>query len=111
MVLISSTLAFQAGKWGTGFLVNPQSLGGMDGQLYPTPKPAGYVEANVCRGNHSDANFGSYAYAAPYVYLSCEGNGLVALQVNTSTPPFSNSDSPCPRPPCNAAPFSPLPPS
>src|SRR6266852_4146984 len=110
MVLISPTLAFQAGKWGTGFLVNPQSLGGMDGQLYPTPKPAGYVEANVCRGNHSDANFGSYAYAAPYVYLSCEGNGLVALQVNTSTPSFSNCDATCAGPSWDAGGFSPGPP-
>jgi putative pyrroloquinoline-quinone binding quinoprotein len=110
MVLISPTLAFQAGKWGTGFLVNPQALGGMDGQLYPTPKPAGYVEANVCRGNHSDANFGSYAYAAPYVYLSCEGNGLVALQVNTSTPSFSNCDATCGGPSWNATGFSPGPP-
>src|SRR4029077_19401568 len=76
MVLISPTLAFQAGKWGTGFLVDPQALRGMDGQRFPTPYPATYSEANVCRGNHSDANFGSYAYAAPYVYLGCEGNGL-----------------------------------
>jgi hypothetical protein len=110
MVLISPTLAFQAGKWGTGFLVNPQALGGMDGQLYPTPKPAGYVEANVCRGNHSDANFGSYAYAAPYVYLSCEGNGLVALHINTSTPSFSNCDATCAGPSWNAGGFSPGPP-
>ncbi len=110
MVLISPTLAFQSGKWGTGFLVNPQALGGMDGQLFPTPKPAGYVEADVCRGNHSDANFGSYAYAAPYVYLSCESRGLVALQVNTSTPLFSNCDATCAGPSWNAGGFSPGPP-
>ena len=88
-VLISPTLAFQAGKWGSGFLVNPQALGGVDGQLYPTPSPQTYTEANVCLGNANDANFGSYAYAAPYVYLSCESRGMVALQVNTSTPSFS----------------------
>ncbi len=110
MVLISPTLAFQSGKWGTGFLVNPQALGGMDGQLYPTPKPATYAEVDVCRGNHSDANFGSYAYAAPYVYLSCEGNGLVALSVNTSTPSFSSCDATCAGPSWNAGGFSPGPP-
>ena len=110
MVLISSTLAFQAGKWGNGFLVNPEALGGMDGQLYPTPKPAGYVPVDVCLGNHSDANFGSYAYAAPYVYLSCEGNGLVALSINTSTPSFSSCDASCTSPSWHAGGFSPGPP-
>ena len=89
-VLLSPTLGFQSGKWGSGFLYNPQSLGGIDGQLYPTPKPAPtYVEVNVCQGLVNDANFGSYAYAAPYVYLSCEGNGLVALKVDTSANTFS----------------------
>jgi hypothetical protein len=110
MVLISPTLAFQSGKWGSGFLVNPQALGGMDGQLYPTPSPAPYSEANVCRGSLSDANFGSYAYAAPYVYLSCEGNGLVALSVNTSTPSFSGCGSTCSSPSWNATGFHPGPP-
>jgi hypothetical protein len=104
-VLISPTLAFQAGKWGNGFLVNPKSLGGMDGQLYPTPKPATYSSVDVCFGSHHDANFGSYAYAAPYVYLSCDHNtrdnirgGLVALQVDTATPSFSSCDSTCGSP-------------
>ena len=110
MVLISPTLAFQSGKWGNGFLVNPQALGGVDGQLYPTPKPAAYSSVDVCRGSHSDANFGSYAYAAPYVYLSCEGNGLVALQVNTSTPSFSGCGATCGSPSWNTGGFSPGPP-
>jgi len=82
---------FQAGKWGGGFLLNPNSLGGVDGQLFPTPKPAAYSQAEVCFGNHGDATFGSFAYAAPFVYVECEGHGLVALSVNTST----NSFSPC----------------
>jgi hypothetical protein len=105
MVLISPTLAFQAGKWGNGFLVNPQALGGMGGQLYPTPKPAAYSPADVCFGNNSDANFGSYAYAAPYVYLSCDANTgigftgrLVALKVDTATPSFSPCGSTCASP-------------
>jgi hypothetical protein len=105
MVLISPTLAFQSGKWGTGFLVNPQALGGMDGQLYPTPKPATYSEVDVCFGSHHDANFGSYAYAAPYVYVSCEHNsrdnirgGLVALQVDPVAHTFSSCDATCAAP-------------
>jgi len=110
MVLISPALAFQAGKWGNGFLVNPQNLGGMDGQLYPTPSPMTYGPVDVCRGNNSDANFGSYAYAAPYVYLSCEGNGLVALKVDSSVPSFSGCGSVCSSPSWNATGFHPGPP-
>jgi PQQ-like domain len=86
MVLISPTLAFQTGKWGQGFLVNPQALGGVNGQLYPSP--VSYGGADVCMGNHNDANFGSYAYKAPYVYISCDGNGIIGLQINTGAPSF-----------------------
>jgi polyvinyl alcohol dehydrogenase (cytochrome) len=85
-MLISPSVLFQAGKWGTGFLLNPANLGGVGGQRFPTPKPAVYSEANVCFGNNSDATFGSFAYASPFIYLECEGQGLVALRVNTSVP-------------------------
>jgi PQQ-like domain len=105
MVLISPTLAFQAGKWGNGFLVNPQQLGGMNGQLYPSP--TNYTGVDVCRGGHSAANYGSYAYAAPYVYLSCEGNGLVALQINTTTKSFSACGVTCAAPNWNVTGFTP----
>ena len=90
-VLLNSNLLFQSGKWGAGFLLNPNSLGGMDGQLFPTPKSVTptYAEANTCLGNHSDATFGSFAYAAPFVYVECEGHGLMALNVNTATPSFA----------------------
>ncbi len=97
-LLISPTLMFQAGKWGGGFLLNPNSLGGVDGQLFPTPKPATYAQADVCFGNHSDATFGSFAYAAPFIYVECEGRGLVALNVNTSAPSFSPCDAACAAP-------------
>jgi outer membrane protein assembly factor BamB len=97
-LLISSSLLFQAGKWGGGFLVNPNSLGGVGGQVFPTPKPAAYSQAEVCFGNHSDATFGSFAYAAPFVYVECEGRGLVALNVNTSTPSFNACDAACATP-------------
>ena len=97
-MLINSGLLFQAGKWGGGFLLNPNSLGGMDGQRFPTPKPATYSQAEVCFGNHIAAAYGSFAYAAPFVYVECEGRGLVALNVNTATPSFSQCDAGCAAP-------------
>jgi PQQ-like domain len=86
-LLISPSLLFQAGKRGGGFLLNPSNLGHVDGQLFPAKSP--YVQANVCHNNLGDATFGSFAYAAPFVYVECEGSGLVALNVNTSTPSFT----------------------
>jgi len=97
-ILLSSGLLFAAGKWGGGFLLNPYGLGGVDGQLFPTPKPQAYAQADVCFGNHSDATFGSFAYAAPFVYVECEGQGLVALDVNTTSKTFSRCDSNCGAP-------------
>lgn len=88
-VLISSTLMFTSGKYGQGFLINPANLGGTDGQLFPARNP--YTGADVCHGINSDAVFGSLAYAAPFVYLECDGGGLVALRINTSTQSFSPS--------------------
>jgi outer membrane protein assembly factor BamB len=95
-VLLSPNLLFQSGKWGTGFLLNPNSLGGVDGQLFPAPAP--YSEVNTCVGNHSDATFGSFAYAAPFVYVECDSHGLVALNVNTGAPSFSACNSTCAAP-------------
>ena len=89
-LLISSSLLFQSGKWGGGFLLNPNALGGVNGQRFPSP--TGYSQAEVCLGNHAGATFGSFAYAAPFIYVECEGRGLMALNVNTSTPSFD----PCP---------------
>jgi outer membrane protein assembly factor BamB len=98
-MLISSGLMFQAGKAGGGFLLNPNALGGLDGQLFPTPKPNPYVQADVCFGNHANATFGSFAYAAPFVYLECDGGrGIVALNTNTGTPSFSICDAACAAP-------------
>lgn len=92
-ILLSSSLMFQTGKWGTGFLLDPNNLGGVDGQRFPTPSPATYAEANTCLGNHSDATFGSAAYAAPFVYLECDGHGIVAINVNTGAQSFSPCDT------------------
>ena len=94
-VLLNPSLMFMSGKHGQGFLLNPTALGGTDGQLFPTKKPSTYVGADVCVGNQSDATFGSFAYAAPRVYIECEGHGIVSLTINTGTPSFSTCDSTC----------------
>jgi outer membrane protein assembly factor BamB len=92
-LLISPNLMFETGKYGQGFLIDPNNLGGTDGQLFPARNP--YVGADVCAGTHGDASFGSEAYANGRLYLTCEGNGLVSLSVNTSTNTFSLCDSSC----------------
>ena len=76
--------------------MNPNSLGHVNGQLFPSP--TNYTQAEVCFGNHSDATFGSFAYAAPFIYVECEGNGLVALNVNTGTPAFTPCGATCGAP-------------
>jgi hypothetical protein len=95
-VLLSPSLLFTSGKYGQGFLLNPSNLGGLNGQLYPAPSP--YTGADVCEGIHSDATFGSFAYAAPRVYLECDGGGLVGLNVNPAGPSFTPCGSTCPSP-------------
>lgn len=95
-LLISPNLIFTAGKHGGGFLLDPANLGGIDGQLFPARTP--YQQADVCLGNHNGATFGSFAYAAPFVYVECEGRGLVALDVNTTTPAFNPCDASCASP-------------
>jgi PQQ-like domain len=95
-LLIGPGLMFQSGKWGGGFLLNPASLGGVNGQAFPAAN--NYTQAEVCFGNHHDATFGSFAYAAPYIYAECEGRGLVALHVDPSGPSFSPCDAACAAP-------------
>jgi len=93
-LLISPSLMFMAGKHGGGFLLNPANLGGVNGQLYPSPSGT-YAQADVCFGRTADATFGSFAYSAPYVYVECEGQGLVALYVDTTGKTFSPCDAVC----------------
>ncbi len=93
-LIISPNLILQSGKWGTGFILNPKALGGMDGQLFPAPNGVNET-ADVCRGNHANATFASFAYAAPFVYAECEGHGLVALRLNSSTPSFGLCGATC----------------
>jgi outer membrane protein assembly factor BamB len=94
--LISPNLMFAAGKRGGGFLLDPTNLGGVNGQVFPSP--TNYQQAEVCLGNHSAATYGSFAYAAPYLYLECEGRGIVALAVNTTSRTFTPCGASCPAP-------------
>lgn len=95
-VLISPNLMFTAGKRGGGFLLDPTNLGGVNGQVFPPRSP--YNQAEVCLGNHAGATFGSFAYRAPYVYLECNSDGLVALSVNTAARTFSTCGASCAAP-------------
>ena len=95
-VLISPNLMFTAGKHGGGFLLDPNNLGGVNGQRFPPP--AGYVQADICAGNHSDATFGSFAYAPPFVYVECDNHGLMALKLNLAATSFSACGSSCAAP-------------
>ncbi|HLQ62109.1 MAG TPA: PQQ-binding-like beta-propeller repeat protein, partial [Candidatus Acidoferrales bacterium] len=95
-ILINPNLAFTSGKYGQGFLLDPNNLGGVNGQLFPARSP--YVGADVCVGNHANATFGSFAFANGRVYLECHGHGVVSLSLNTSTPSFSLCDAICAAP-------------
>ena len=98
--LISPSLAFMSGKYGQGFLLDPTNLGGTNGQIFPARSP--YAGADVCVGNHNDATFGSFAYAAPYIYLSCQSQGIVGLKVDTTAKTFSLCDATCAAPSWNS---------
>jgi outer membrane protein assembly factor BamB len=98
-LLINPGVLFQAGKWGGGFLIDPRAMGHVNGQRFPAA--AGYSQAEVCFGNHSDATFGSFAYSVPFIYVECEGKGLVALRLdlaNPALPTFKPCDSTCGAP-------------
>jgi hypothetical protein len=95
-LLISPNLLFQTGKAGGGFLLNPNNLGHVNGQVFPSP--TNYTQADVCLGNRSDATFGGFAYAAPFVYLECDGHGVVGLNTNTGAPSFAPCSSTCGAP-------------
>lgn len=77
-MLLQNGQIFQSGKPGDWYLINSASLGHFGGQT-----SRGHVDSCPT----SDAVFGGYAYAAPYVYVPCDGTGLVALQENTSVTP------------------------
>lgn len=80
--LLTDTLIFQVGKSGDGFLLNTASMGGTN---HNTPA----FTARVC-SQTADAAFGGIAYdaTAKRLYVPCS-NGLVALDVNLTTPSFA----------------------
>jgi outer membrane protein assembly factor BamB len=72
--VLSNGLAFQIGKEGVGYLLDPSDLGGIGGESF---------SASVC-----SAAFGGTASMGPFVYVPCV-DGLFALRVQTSPPMFS----------------------
>ena len=70
--LLPNNEIFQTGKSGYSWLVNSAALGGFDTQQF---------QAHACTGSV----FGGIAYYSGRVYLPCDGVGLVALSVNTTT--------------------------
>ena len=81
-MILSSTILFQIGKEGVGYLLNANNLGEYNSGAY-----GGQLYAHdVCNGGGA---YGGLAYVSPYLVIPCD-NGLVALQVNlTPTPSFS----------------------
>jgi hypothetical protein len=77
-MLLQNGQIFQSGKPGDFDLLNSATLGGIGGQI---------SEGHIDSCPTSDAVFGGYAYAAPYVYVPCDGTGLVALKEDTSVTP------------------------
>lgn len=73
--LLANSLIFQAGKNGTGYLVDATHLGGIGGQKF---------QALLC------SDFGGNAYLAPVVYVACT-DGIRAVHINgqPSNPSFS----------------------
>jgi outer membrane protein assembly factor BamB len=61
----TSSIVFQIGKEGIGYLLIADKLGGFNGQIFSAP---------VCNAGA----YGGTAYAAPYLYVPCR-DGLVSL--------------------------------
>lgn len=64
--LLDNGLVFQAGKTGVGYLLDPNHLGNIGGEVFQAP---------VCNGA-----YGGTAHAGNMLYVSCR-SGLVAVQV------------------------------
>ena len=79
--LLPNNTIFQTGKSGYGWMLNPTSLGGFNGQL-------AQHKLGACA---PDAVFGGMAYYNGRVYVPCDGVGLVAINVNTTTHTFSGT--------------------
>jgi len=80
-MLLPNNLIFQTGKSGYGWLLNGSTLGGFNGQLFQ-----GHI--GTCS---PDAVFAGTAYYAGRIYVPCDGVGLVAFKVNTTTHTFTTT--------------------
>ena len=66
--IVGGNLLFQAGKQGTGYLLQAGHLGGINGQAFT---------AAIC-----ESAWGGTAYLSPYLYVACS-DGLTALRLGT----------------------------
>jgi outer membrane protein assembly factor BamB len=66
--VLPSGFVFQAGKEGVGYLLGPDHLGGIGGQLF---------SSKICRS----AAFGGTSHSEDTIYVPC-GTGVVALRVH-----------------------------
>ncbi len=75
----TTSVVFQIGKEGVGYLLRGDKLGGINGQVF---------SAAICgRGA-----YGGTAYAAPYLYVPCR-DGLVALYLQSSVGSNTNNNT------------------
>jgi len=74
-MFLNSSLLFQIGKGGIGYLLNATNLGHVGGQLY---------SSTVCASG--GGAYGGLAYSFPYLVVPCS-NGVVALKVNLGVNP------------------------
>lgn len=77
-LLLAGGVVFAGGKSGDGWLLDSSSLGGVGG----TPLFASHIDSCPT----SDAVFGGFAALSGTVFVPCDGTGLVALNVTTTSP-------------------------
>jgi hypothetical protein len=94
--LLPGNTLFQTGKSGYGWLLNSTAPGGFDGQQFQG-------RIGTCS---PEAVFGGQAYYNGRLYVPCDGVGLVAFSVNTTTHTFNTTpdwvDNISPGPPIAA---------
>ena len=81
-VVLPNTEILASGKSGDAWLMNGGSMPGFGA-------PQQQQHLNGC--GTGDAVFGGFAYSAPYAYVPCDGNGVVALSINATAGAFSQA--------------------
>ncbi|MBJ7598358.1 PQQ-binding-like beta-propeller repeat protein [Candidatus Nephthysia bennettiae] len=79
-LLLPDGTLFASGKSGQGWLLSSSSLGGFNSPLFGAQVDSCHTSSSV---------FGGFAYAAPFVFVPCDGVGLVALRVDSANHRFS----------------------